>query len=115
MRPLVGITGYVETARWREWDAPVTLLPQRYVTAVHAAGGRAVVVPPSTGGADRVVAALDALVLAGGGDIGPRGTAPRAIRRPPAYGRTGTPGRWRCWPPRPGRTCRCWASAEGCR
>jgi len=71
MRPLVGITSYAETARWGVWDAPVTLLPQRYVEAVHAAGGRAVVIPPSAEAADRVVDALDALVLAGGADLDP--------------------------------------------
>jgi putative glutamine amidotransferase len=41
------------------------------VTAVHAAGGRALVVPPLPEGAREVVAALDALVLAGGSDLDP--------------------------------------------
>jgi putative glutamine amidotransferase len=71
MRPLIGITGYVETARWGDWHVPATLLPQQYVDAVHAAGGRAAVLPPAAAGADRVVAALDALVLAGGADLDP--------------------------------------------
>lgn len=71
MTPLVGITAYVEQARWGVWDTAVTLLPQRYVDAVHAAGGRAVVLPPSPDGADAVVAALDGLLLAGGADLDP--------------------------------------------
>jgi putative glutamine amidotransferase len=71
MLPLVGITAQVERVRWGMWDAPVTLLRQRYVEAVHAGGGRAVVVPPSVVGVDRVVAALDGLVLAGGADLEP--------------------------------------------
>lgn len=71
MTPLIGITAYVEQARWGVWDTAVTLLPQRYVDAVHAAGGRAVVLPPSPDGADAVVAALDGLLLAGGADLAP--------------------------------------------
>jgi len=71
MRPLIGISAYVEQARWGTWDTSVTLLPHRYVESVHAAGGRALVVPPFTEGAADVVAALDGLVLSGGGDIDP--------------------------------------------
>jgi putative glutamine amidotransferase len=71
MLPLIGITAYVESARWGAWDRRATLVPYRYVEAVHSAGGRAVVVPPSAEGVDRVVAALDGLVLAGGADIDP--------------------------------------------
>jgi len=71
VHPLIGITGYVETARWGDLTRPATLLPQAYVEAVRAAGGRAVVVPPEPDGVDRVVAALDALVLAGGADLDP--------------------------------------------
>lgn len=72
MRPLIGVTGYTEEARWGLWETRVTLLPQRYVDAVHAAGGRAVVLPPFPDGADAVVAAVDGLILAGGPDIDPK-------------------------------------------
>ena len=71
MRPLIGITAYVERATWGAWDREATLLPQAYVTAVHAAGGRALVVPPQPEGVDAVVAALDGLILAGGNDLDP--------------------------------------------
>ncbi|MEN3361496.1 MAG: putative glutamine amidotransferase, partial [Mycobacteriales bacterium] len=71
MRPLVGITGYVETVHSGDWDRQVTFLPQSYVNAVHAAGGRAVVLPPAMDGIDRVIAALDGLILAGGPDLDP--------------------------------------------
>lgn len=71
MPPLIGITAYVEQARWGVWDREATLLPQVYVTAVHAAGGRALVVPPLPEGVDAVVAALDGLILAGGSDLDP--------------------------------------------
>jgi putative glutamine amidotransferase len=69
--PLIGISSYVEQARWGAWDREATVLPQVYVTAVHAAGGRAVVVPPFPEGAAEVVAALDGLILAGGADLDP--------------------------------------------
>lgn len=71
MVPLIGISAYVEQARWGVWDREVTLVPQAYVDAVHAAGGRAVLVPPSPAGAGSVVAALDGLILAGGSDLDP--------------------------------------------
>lgn len=78
MRPLIGLTAYVETVHTGDWHRAATMLPQQYVTAVHAAGGRAVVLPPATEGAERVVAALDALILAGGADLDPAryGAAP---------------------------------------
>ncbi|MFL6131129.1 MAG: gamma-glutamyl-gamma-aminobutyrate hydrolase family protein [Mycobacteriales bacterium] len=71
MPPLIGISAYVEQARWGAWDREATLLPQVYVTAVHAAGGRVLVIPPFPEGAADVVAALDGLILAGGGDLDP--------------------------------------------
>ncbi|KAB1947854.1 gamma-glutamyl-gamma-aminobutyrate hydrolase family protein [Micromonospora sp. ALFpr18c] len=70
-RPLIGISAYVEPADWAVWrGVPAVLVPQAYVRAVTAAGGRAVVVPPDDQDAD-VVAVLDGLLLAGGADVGP--------------------------------------------
>ena len=71
MQPLIGVTAQVERARWRVWDAPVTLLRQRYVEALHAAGCQAVAIPPTVDGAERVVRALDGLLLSGGADVDP--------------------------------------------
>jgi putative glutamine amidotransferase len=69
MRPIIGITSYLEPASWGVWqDVPATLLPYSYVQAVEAAGGRAVVLPPDPAGAD-VLRVLDGLVLAGGADV----------------------------------------------
>lgn len=70
-RPLIGITCYVEQARWGVWDMPAALVPYSYVRAVEAAGGRAIVVPPSTADPQEVLRVLDGLVLAGGADIDP--------------------------------------------
>lgn len=71
-RPVVGITSYVEPARWGVWDARAVLIHESYVAMVRAAGGRPVVLPPDDDGAADVVARLDALVLAGGADIAPQ-------------------------------------------
>jgi putative glutamine amidotransferase len=70
-RPVVGITAYIETAKWGVWDQPAVVLPHSYVLGVEAAGARAVVIPPSPDDADEVVARLDGLVFAGGADLDP--------------------------------------------
>ncbi|HEX7745392.1 MAG TPA: gamma-glutamyl-gamma-aminobutyrate hydrolase family protein [Micromonosporaceae bacterium] len=71
MRPIVGITSYVEPAAWGVWrDVPAALVPHSYVRAVTAAGGRAVVLPPDDTDPD-VLRVLDALVLTGGPDVDP--------------------------------------------
>lgn len=70
-RPLIGISCYVEQARWGDWDLPAVLVPAAYVDLVAKAGGRPLVVPPMAAAAAETVAVLDGLVLAGGSDIGP--------------------------------------------
>lgn len=67
-RPVVGIAGagYVVPRFWGE--LPVRGVPTSYVAAVAAAGGRPVILPP--GHAVELLDTLDAVVLAGGDDIG---------------------------------------------
>ena len=69
--PVVGITAYVEQASWGVWDLPACVLPFRYVERVEAAGGRAVVLPPTAAADDTVLDRLDAVVFAGGADLDP--------------------------------------------
>ncbi|MET8252502.1 gamma-glutamyl-gamma-aminobutyrate hydrolase family protein [Micromonospora sp. NPDC005197] len=70
-RPLIGISAYVEPADWAVWrGVRAVLVPEAYVRAVTAAGGRAVVLPPDDSDGD-VLAVLDGLLLAGGADVGP--------------------------------------------
>lgn len=71
MTPLIGITTYLETARWGPWDGRAALIPESYVAAAERAGGRPVLLPPSDRGADESLGAIDALVLAGGADVDP--------------------------------------------
>ncbi|MEE1784511.1 gamma-glutamyl-gamma-aminobutyrate hydrolase family protein [Streptomyces sp. SP17BM10] len=78
-KPLVGLTTYLTDAQWGEWELPAVLLPAAYASAVQAAGGHAVLLPPDDpGAAADVVARLDALVLTGGEDLDPAlyGAAP---------------------------------------
>jgi len=71
MRPIIGITTYVEPATWGVWhDLPTALVPHAYVEAVTLAGGRAVLLPPDDLDAD-VLWKLDGLVLGGGADLSP--------------------------------------------
>jgi putative glutamine amidotransferase len=71
MRPLIGITTYVEPARWGYWELEAALIPSDYVNAVEAAGGRALLVPPSEDGVEETLEALDGIVFTGGADIDP--------------------------------------------
>jgi putative glutamine amidotransferase len=71
MRPIVGITTYAEDARWGVWDLPAALIPLAYVRAIEDAGGRALLVPPSTEGLEETLDALDGLLLSGGADLDP--------------------------------------------
>jgi putative glutamine amidotransferase len=86
MRPIIGITTYVEPASWSVWrDLPAALIPQAYVEAVTMAGARAILLPPDDHDAD-VLDILDGLVLSGGADVSPGlyGEAPAAttVTRP---------------------------------
>jgi putative glutamine amidotransferase len=71
--PLIGVTAYTDVARWGHWEIPATLLPTAYTDAVVAAGGAPVVLPAAAALADAYLDRIDALVLAGGGDLDPAG------------------------------------------
>lgn len=69
-RPVIGISGYREQARWNQWDQPAVLIPATYTDQVAAAGGIGVALPPQPGVAD-AVRRLDGLILSGGPDVDP--------------------------------------------
>jgi putative glutamine amidotransferase len=73
-RPVVGVPAALEVSRWTVWEAEANLSPRTYSVALAGAGAQAVILP-----ADDAIAAapeealdlLDALLVAGGGDISP--------------------------------------------
>jgi putative glutamine amidotransferase len=67
-KPVIGISCYVEPAKWGAWDIEAAVLPFAYVASVTEAGGRAVIIPPDSSGAE-IVENLDALIIAGGADV----------------------------------------------
>jgi putative glutamine amidotransferase len=76
--PLIGISTYVAKAAWGAWERPAAVLPRSYYELVASAGGRPLLLPPLQTavagpgfGAAEVIAALDGLVLTGGGDVDP--------------------------------------------
>ncbi len=71
VRPIIGLTTYVEQARFGGWDVPAALVPFRYVRAVTRAGGRAVLLPPDDGAVQETAQLLDGLLLIGGSDLDP--------------------------------------------
>jgi len=69
---VIGITAYAEpSVRWGVWDVPAAVIPLAYVRQVEAAGGRAVIVPPSEEGIEETLDALDGVLFSGGSDIDP--------------------------------------------
>jgi putative glutamine amidotransferase len=77
LRPVIGITCYVEEAVRGVWPSmPHALLPYEYVTKVERAGGVALLIPPRVDAneqmARQVISRLDGLMLAGGVDVEPQ-------------------------------------------
>ena len=75
-RPLIGVTTYRQVTSWWAWERDAALVPGPYLDVVEAAGAQPVLIPPPSGigpagptTVDRLVSALDGLVLIGGGDI----------------------------------------------
>ncbi|GII03421.1 gamma-glutamyl-gamma-aminobutyrate hydrolase family protein [Planobispora takensis] len=71
-RPLIGITAYLEAARWGTWVREAVLSPPAYARAVEKAGGVPVLLPPlGIAGVDDCVRGLSGLILAGGAELDP--------------------------------------------
>jgi putative glutamine amidotransferase len=71
VRPVIGLTGYEEQARWGVWDVPSVLLSSAYVRSVVSAGGVPELLPPIPDVIEAALPRLDGLILAGGPDIEP--------------------------------------------
>src|ERR1700753_3165786 len=80
-RPIIGITGGLEAARWGNWIREAVVSPVSYTRAVERAGGTPVILPPVPAGSVPVLIAglgglgriggLGGIVLTGGRDIDP--------------------------------------------
>jgi gamma-glutamyl-gamma-aminobutyrate hydrolase PuuD len=70
-KPVIGITTYLTSARFAVWEEDAALIPASYVRAVEAAGGRALLVPPSMNGIEETLDAVDGLLFSGGSDLDP--------------------------------------------
>jgi len=71
-RPIIGITGELEAARWRTWIREAVVSPVSYTRAVERSGGTPVVLPPvPSSSIPSLIAALDGLLVAGGRDVDP--------------------------------------------
>lgn len=71
-RPIIGITGELEAARWGNWIREAVVSPVSYTRAVERAGGTPVVLPPvPASSVPSLIARLDGLLLAGGRDVDP--------------------------------------------
>ncbi len=70
-RPLVGVTTYVEDARWGHWQLEAALIPYDYVRALERAGARVLLVPPDADGVEETLDALDGVLFSGGNDLDP--------------------------------------------
>ncbi|HEY3003543.1 MAG TPA: gamma-glutamyl-gamma-aminobutyrate hydrolase family protein [Kribbellaceae bacterium] len=69
-RPRIGLTTYLEPARWGIWEREAAILPRAYLDAVVAAGGVPLLLPP-LGTDPAVLDVLDGLVVCGGCDVDP--------------------------------------------
>jgi putative glutamine amidotransferase len=69
-RPVIGLTTYAEEARFGAGDTFAAVLPLSYVHAVHASGGRAVLLTPDAPDLD-MLEGLDGIIFTGGSDIDP--------------------------------------------
>jgi putative glutamine amidotransferase len=71
-RPIIGITGELEAARWGNWIREAVVSAVSYTRAVERAGGTPVVLPPVPAhSVPGLIAALDGVVLTGGRDLDP--------------------------------------------
>ncbi len=69
-RPLIGLTAYAQQVQYGHNDLMAGMLPMTYVKAVHATGGRAVLITPDDPDTD-VLDSLDGIMFSGGGDVDP--------------------------------------------
>ncbi|SEF35731.1 putative glutamine amidotransferase [Amycolatopsis pretoriensis] len=70
-KPVIGLTSYLEPAKFGVWETEAVLLHRFYVDCVVTAGGIPVLLPPVSDAYDGLVSTVDGLVLTGGADVEP--------------------------------------------
>jgi putative glutamine amidotransferase len=71
-RPIIGITGELEAARWGYWIREAVVSPVSYTRTIERTGGTPVVLPPvPASSVPGLIARIDGLVVAGGRDVDP--------------------------------------------
>jgi putative glutamine amidotransferase len=71
-RPIIGITGELDAARWGDWLREAVISPVSYARAVERAGAAPVVLPPAPpSSVAAFIGAVDGLVFGGGKDLDP--------------------------------------------
>jgi putative glutamine amidotransferase len=89
-RPIIGITGELEAARWGNWIREAVVSAVSYTRVVERAGGTPVVLPPvPVHSVPGLVAALDGLLFTDGRDLDPGlyDEEPHAQTEPPDHRR----------------------------
>jgi putative glutamine amidotransferase len=74
VRPVLGLTTYLQQAQTGVWDVRASFLPAIYIEGVTLAGGIATLLPPQPVDdaiVERVLDGLDGLVITGGRDVDP--------------------------------------------
>ena len=76
MRPVIGVTTYLEQSSWGSWEqVPAVVLQHDYVRQVEQAGGIALLIPPredtDDGWVGEVLDRVDGVMIAGGADVDP--------------------------------------------
>lgn len=74
VRPVIGLTTYLQQAQTGVWDVRASFLPASYFEGVGMAGGISVLLPPQPADdaiAERVIGGLDGLIITGGRDVDP--------------------------------------------
>jgi gamma-glutamyl-gamma-aminobutyrate hydrolase PuuD len=69
--PVIGITTYLEQARFGLWDTQAAVLQRGYLDGVADAGGVPVLLPPVGNVTADVLSRVDGLLVAGGADVDP--------------------------------------------
>jgi putative glutamine amidotransferase len=73
-RPVIGVCGVHEPAKWSFWAQPATLVAETYLESVRRVGGLPIVLAPQElepGDAEALLARVDGLLLIGGVDVDP--------------------------------------------